>query len=1009
MKKISRIMAFVLVLIMAMGAFTSTFAASAGNESVEATAWDKAIDKLYAWGIIEEDEVAASKDLSKKLDRQVFALWTAKILVKEFGENILDEIDKATTGEDGFKTGYDDVDESTEALYRRAIAYVTANGLFEGYGIDAYGKNKFGPVYYKDDTGYSEGVVELYQACKVIISLLSRWKDEFNTTYIDEVKTYDKYFGDGTQRSEGTAYLWEAMSLKIVDAYYMENCAEYFWDSDLNYGEAAYMLVKAIESVKPASCAGGCEHGDENKNDILDCYIADSMTIKPREALLTGVIKAPTAGDVLTNENVTVSVLVGYNRYIDVTFTAEEFTKIAIDDNGKVDLTTGENGYEFNTIVSIKYYGNIFVLEKAEESSLSEKEIRYVHDGILGAYNEQTGEATVVPVAGYSYYSTYLVNKNGEKPTLSINEKLVYDRETNKLTYKGVEYVIASASDNVEGNKIVARINGVEVTPADFAAEYKNFAQGEMYMVFCDLEKDSDNVLYEYVEIVDCRDFAPLHTGLNEVLGNGKALSYILYNRDIAVPAPDGLAFAISAINPNNGLMIALCTESSGSKISPCYTYTSVYYAENTESAFNTVKGFVSKVEDAEEGYYKVTFENGSTAIIPTENKLSGAMNTEFFYTVAGDWASKIVNINYGAKSWFKTLAAVYRTMSDDKAQLVSRYIEVVLGADGKAVHVAVDGVVEAENTFGTGYITKAEKTADDNILRVTLNKVGLNGVVETGTFDINLALTASYSYDVGFVKDLLSLTVYPVSEGKIKGYADIEQLIFAEVKTDGLGRYVLAKAEDDDFMRLSGVFNEKIIKNGELISSVIYADDGSIIRSSETERLKLTQDDLEKKSVKLVNTYTEYVAKDYRYEAVISDGKVVGYVLTAGAVEYIRKVRTEIVNGVNMSASETSTTISSYVKNENGEWVDENSVPVFVDVSINSNANITSGIFVVNGRVIVDGVEGYTLHIITPSASSEEFVFTEISADANINLTILKYNVNSKDKTITIFGEICK
>lgn len=1008
MKKISRIMAFVLVLIMAIGTFTSTFAASAGMESSETTAWDKAIDKLYAWGIIEEDEVAASKDLNKKLDRQVFALWTAKILVKEFGENILDEIDKATTGEDGFKTGYDDVDESTAALYRRAIAYVTANGLFEGYGIDAYGKNKFGPVYFEDATGYSEGVVELYQACKVIISLLSRWKDELDTTYIDEVKTYDKYFGDGTQRSEGTAYLWEAMSLKIVDAYYMENCAEYFWDSDLNYGEAAYMLVKAIESVKPASCAGGCEHGDENKNDIIDCYIADSMAIKPREAFLTGVIKAPVTGDVLNDEDVTVSVLVGYNRYVDVTFTAEEFTKIAIDDNGKVDLTTGENGYEFNTIVSIKYYGNIFVLEKAKETSLTEKEIGYIHDGMLGAYNEATGEATVIPVAGYSYYSTYLVNKDGGKPTLSLEEKLVYDRDTNKLTYKGVEYVIASASDNVEGNKIVARMNGVDVTPAEFAASYKNFAQGEMYMVFCDLEKDSEGVLYEYVEIVDCRDFAALHTGLNEVLGNGKALSYILYNRDIAVPAPDGLAFAISAINQNNGLMIALCTESDGSKVSPCYTYTSVYYAENTKSVFTTVKGFVSKVEDAEEGYYKVTFEDGSSAVIPTENKLSGAINAEFFYTVAGDWSSKTININSGAKSWFKTLATVYRTMSDDKAQLVSRYLEVVVDADGKAVHVAVDGVAEAETAFGAGYITKAEKTDSANILRVTLNKIGSSGVVETGTFDINLVLTASYSYDVDFVKNLLALTVHPVADGRIKGYADVEQLIFAEVKTDGLGRYVLTEVEDET-LRLLGVFNEKIIKSGALISSTIYAEDGSIIRSSETERLKLTQDDLEKRSVKLVNIYTEYVAKDYRYEAVIKDGKVAGYVLTAGAVEYVSKVRTETVNGVNISISETSTTISAYVKNEDGEWVDENSVPLTVDVSLETNAIVTSGVFILNGHILVDNLEGYTIHIITPSASSEAFVFTEISANTNVNLKILKYNINYTDKTITVFGEISK
>ena len=88
---------------------------------------------------------------------------------------------------------------------------------------------------------------------------------------------------------------------------------------------------------------------------------------------------------------------------------------------------------------------------------------------------------------------------------------------------------------------------------------------------------------------------------------------------------------------------------------------------------------------------------------------------------------------------------------------------------------------------------------------------------------------------------------------------------------------------------------------------------------------------------------------------------------------------------------------------------MDENSVPLTVDVSLESNAIITSGVFIVNSHILVDNLEGYALHIITPSANSEAFVFTEISADANVNLTILKYSINSKDKTITIFGEIAK
>ena len=65
MKKFSRIIAFALAVIMVAGTFVNVSAATVDDIRIE-TDWDDAINKLYAWGIINEVDVIASKDTEKK-------------------------------------------------------------------------------------------------------------------------------------------------------------------------------------------------------------------------------------------------------------------------------------------------------------------------------------------------------------------------------------------------------------------------------------------------------------------------------------------------------------------------------------------------------------------------------------------------------------------------------------------------------------------------------------------------------------------------------------------------------------------------------------------------------------------------------------------------------------------------------------------------------------------------------------------------------------------------------
>ncbi|MBQ9746002.1 MAG: hypothetical protein IJW21_04200, partial [Clostridia bacterium] len=104
MKKFSRIIALVLAFVMIAGSAASVFAFTA--EQVSENWYDGSIDKLYAWGIInKEHRETAQTNPEEKLDRHIFALWIARILTHEFGEDIWWEVDNKTTDSDDFNTG----------------------------------------------------------------------------------------------------------------------------------------------------------------------------------------------------------------------------------------------------------------------------------------------------------------------------------------------------------------------------------------------------------------------------------------------------------------------------------------------------------------------------------------------------------------------------------------------------------------------------------------------------------------------------------------------------------------------------------------------------------------------------------------------------------------------------------------------------------------------------------------------------------------------------------------
>ena len=1003
MKKSSRVIAFALALMMTVCAF-ATISAAFAAESEKTTPWDEAVNKLYGWGIIDEADVIASKDTEKKLDRHVFALWMARILAKEYGDNIWFEIskyeDKAQADEDGFATVYDDVNKYEGHLYRRAVEYVTANGLFEGYGVDPETlENNFGPVYKINPDGSSEGAVELYQACKVIIALLTRWSDETDTKYLDEVKEYQKYLGGNDLMSMGTAYIWKATGLGMIDSVYTNNCREYFWDAELNYGETAYILVKAIESVLPAGCADGdCKHGkdaDSNGNGVIDCYIKDIMVSAEGSALLTGVITGPDAElDVLGNENVTVVIYVGGDSRVEVSFTAEEFKNMAITTDGKVDLTTGENGYEVNTVVSVKYYGDLSVIKKSADR-LTEKEIAEIRAGILEASD---GEVSIIPVSGYSVYDTYLVNVQGQTPVLSEKNKVTFDKETHKLTYRGVVYTIASSEDEVSGNKLVARINGLEISPEKFAEAFKNLAEGEVKLIFCDSVKEEGTAVYESVEVVSCRAFASLHVGLNDVRNNGKIYSYILYKKSII----NSSASDISIMgNDANGLMIALFNDPADGKHYPFYKYVDIYSAANSTASFKTVKGIIEKVEMSEvEGYYEVTV-SGKKILIPTADGLENAINTEFFYNVDGDWASATININTNYsnsneyKSWFKDLESAYSIMKNDMEQLVAKQVEVVYSrTDGKAVYVSVESSNVAQEIFGTGYVSKVEKTDDDNIIKVTLNKVCAGGAMAAPqTFDIDVSLTASYNYSAEFVRSLLDMIVAPTSPN---GIANADQLIFATVKTDGQGRYILTKSSEA-IITFGDAHSSKVLGESVFVSSVVYGADGRVIASlAEGESYDLST----VKGSYMVTVRADYIAEKYGYVAIKdSEGNVTGYKLMATSVKEVCTKYISYADGT--SSVESGDTY--YCKMENGKW----NIGGINDYSMEYNAEFTKTEFIVDGKTVISDISLYTVHFITPSANAETFEFsTKPVSECIGGLKIVEYAFDITSKTITIIGE---
>jgi hypothetical protein len=399
MKSLSfiKLTALALALVSLISAFSPSLAANAPSPFAEAA------EKLYAFGIIDEAEAEAAKNGSeKKLDRHVFALWIARVLCREFEaeELFFEKIGGGTLSTDqSIKTGFADVDECTEPLYRKAIAYVSENGIFKGYGTYG-GKKYFGP--YREDgvPSHTEqgtkngGKLELYQAIAAIIRLLSRAEGGLCTVYMDEAEKYEKYFGFAPG-----AYVWKGLSLGVIDKTYTLSCAEYSAEAELTCGEAAYLLERALFSAHLAVYAeNGC--ADQNANGACDFCRAETLRIKPRSKICRGIISSASDrdGDGFLDADGRVEItLIRDCGSLTMVFGSQEFAAMATEDGGeRLVRVSGEGAFAPGTEISMEYYGNILLLGKEKPTAQEASEIRC---GFLSAAQKQDGGITVKPKA----------------------------------------------------------------------------------------------------------------------------------------------------------------------------------------------------------------------------------------------------------------------------------------------------------------------------------------------------------------------------------------------------------------------------------------------------------------------------------------------------------------------------------------------------------------------------------------------------------------------------------
>ena len=389
---------------------------------------------------------------------------------------------------------------------------------------------------------------------------------------------------------------------------------------------------------------------------------------------LSGIITSATDadGDGVLDEGGSVSLrlFTGGPAYtVELTFTEDEFDDMALSAGEEKDVDVSVRAYAVNAAVSAEYYGEAELLGK---DYFSERDVDKIRRCLLAASRGNSGESTVLP-KGNEVYNTYI--SGGEKAE---ELSFAYDGESGtKITYRGTEY---TAAKKIGGkNKIVITENGKGFPLSELGGKIKSVSEGEMLALFGDVNGDG---LFDVMDIKSYSSFAPISAEWNAAAGvRGKALSYLLFDRELRAYVPDGRTF--SAKNAEGaGLYLLLANEKGEARL---FTPALCKDSEGGYARFGAVRNAKIISAEAAAESVKVTFEGGKSVLLPTKAKLAGEITTEIFFEVSGKIGAKTVQIN----SWFSSLAEFY--VEKGAASLAGKTATAVFGADGTAVYFEIN------------------------------------------------------------------------------------------------------------------------------------------------------------------------------------------------------------------------------------------------------------------------------------------------------------------------------
>ncbi len=360
------------------------------------------------------------------------------------------------------------------------------------------------------------------------------------------------------------------------------------------------------------------------------------------------------------------------NGTVKLAFTEDEFDDMALAAGEEKNVDVSAGAYAVNAVVSAEYFGFAELLGKDYFRENDNKKIKECMLATCRKNGEDTAD-TVFP-KGNEVYSTYI---NGGENAEDIS--FIYDAEsgTAKIIYKGNEYTAAKKIG--KKNTVVVTESGNVFPLSELGSKIKSVSEGEMLALFGDVDGDGR---FDVMDIKSYSSVAPVSAEWNAAAGvRGKALSYLLFDKELRAYVPDGRTF--SAKNAEGaGLCLLLANEKGEARL---FTPALCKDGEGGYARFGALRNAkIISAETAEESV-KVTFEGGQTVLLPTKAKLAGEITAEIFFEVSGKIGAKTVKVN----SWFNSLAEFYE---DNGAESLSgKTATAVFGADGTAVYFEIN------------------------------------------------------------------------------------------------------------------------------------------------------------------------------------------------------------------------------------------------------------------------------------------------------------------------------